>query len=78
MQLAQVVAQLLALTVLAQLRQSLSLNLTNALARHAKFLTHFFERVRAAVFQTKPHPQDRGYASLKFVSAPPPLMVTKI
>jgi hypothetical protein len=50
--------KLLALAVLAQLGQGLGLNLADALARHAKFLANFFERVRAAVFQAKPHAQD--------------------
>ena len=47
--LLQVLVQLLGVLVLAQLGESLGLNLTNTLTRHGKLLPNFLQRVALAI-----------------------------
>ncbi len=55
--LLQVVLELARAGWMAQLAQRLGLDLPDALARHAEFLAHLFQRVALAVKQPKAHLQ---------------------
>ena len=67
----QIVAQLAAAAGVAQAAEGLGLDLANTLARHAKLLAHFFQRIAIAIHQPKAQLQDahltRGQALEDFV-----------